>query len=84
MIVLFYFIGTIRPGKEVQMKNYYIESWSITIGWILFLSAIDAYLYFGIPDSKKTIILITWLIGVTGMLAVTVTCNIIKRKRMKK
>ena len=66
------------------MKKYYIESWSITIGWILFLSGLDVYLYFGIPDSNKTIILITWIIGVTGMLAVTVTCNIIKRKRMKK
>ena len=55
------------------MKKYYIESWSITIGWILFLSGLDAYLYFGIPDSNKTIILITWISGVNGLLAVTVT-----------
>ena len=77
-------LGTVRPGKEFQMKKYYIESWSVTIGWILFLSIIDAYLYFGIPDSNKTIILVTWLIGVTIMLAVTITCNIVKRKNNEK
>lgn len=66
------------------MKRYYLLSWSVTIGWILFLSIIDAYLYFGIPDSNKTIILITWFIGVTCMLAVTITCNIVKRKNNEK
>ena len=66
------------------MKRYYLLSWSVTIGWILLLSIIDAYLYFGIPDSNKTIILVTWLIGVTIMLAVTITCNIVKRKNNEK
>lgn len=74
----------LEERKNQKMKKYYITSWSVTIGWILFLSIIDAYLYFGIPDSNKTITLVTWLIGVTGMLAVTITCNIVKRKNNEK
>ena len=66
------------------MKKYYLLSWGVTLGWILFLSGVDAFLYFGIPSSNKTTILVTWLIGIAIILAVTITCNIVKRKNNEK
>ncbi len=68
------------------MKKYYLKSWGVTITTILLLSAIDGYLYFGVQhafDYTKIVIIVLWLIAVITNLAVTIVCNVIRKKRYK-
>ncbi len=65
------------------MKKYYISSWCNACAWMLGLSAFEGYLYFGITDSPKVVIFVSWLIGIICILFATVVCNIIKKYHEK-